>query len=91
MFDVEINDTFYLTWINSSVTPTTIQSRIYDNANTLVHSADMVSSGSGSGHFYQLVSVQTPGAYVAETYALINSNPYTKRTPFRAFKLTVGG
>lgn len=93
MFEIHINDTFIATWVNSGVTPTSLQSRIYmgDASNTLVHSADMASSGSGAGFYKQLMSVQTPGAYVVETYAVIGGKPYTKRTPFRAFTLTVGG
>lgn len=85
MIEVDVNDAFKIKWINSGVTPTTIQARLYDVNETVVHSADMISSG--NGHYYSITYVQTPGFYVAETYAIAGGNPYTRRSFVEAIVL----
>lgn len=79
-----IGDTIKITWINSGVTPTDINSAIYDGAGTLVHSATMTSSG--AGHYYDFYTIpfsSSPQYYVAETLAVVNSNDYRNRKRFQ--------
>lgn len=78
-------DTIKVTWINSGVTPSDVRATIYNGSETAVDSATMVESGSGNGFFYHLHTVpNTPGFYVAETYATISGKPYKRRNTFKA-------
>lgn len=78
-----IGDTVRLTWVSSDITPSTILANVYNNAETLVGSGSMVSSGNGH-YYYDYTIPNTTGYYVAETLATINSLPYKRRTKFKA-------
>ena len=80
-----IGDTIKITWVNSGVTPSTIYSAVYNGSETLVNSVAMTSSG--NGHYFSLYTiVNTPGFFVAETYATVSSKPYKNRIRFKAVK-----
>lgn len=83
-------DTRAYTWINSGVTPTSIIHAVYlrdatwpgSGTELLVSSKAGVSSG--NGHYYSLVQVATPGMYLSEWNATIDSNSYKERLIFQA-------
>jgi len=80
-----IGDTIKITWVNSGVTPSAIYSAVYNGSETLVNSVAMTSSG--NGHYFSLYTiVNTPGFFVAETYATVSSKPYKNRIRFKAVK-----
>jgi len=78
-----IGDTIQVTMVNSGVTPSTINCAVYDGSETLVDSGSMTSSGNGHYYFDHTV-INTPGFYVAQTLAMINSKPYKNRIRFQA-------
>lgn len=78
-----IGDTMKITWINSGVTPTALVAKLYTGSETVVASSSMTSSG--NGHYYAgLTLPNTPGFYVAETLATIDSLPYKRRVKVQA-------
>lgn len=82
-----IGNTIRITWVNSGITPSALIAAIYNGDEVMVDSASMVESGSGLGHYYHDHTVpDTPGYYVAETLATINSKPYKSRVKYRAVK-----
>lgn len=81
-------DTKKLTWISSGTTPTLIYSTIFDGNESSVNSSTMTSSG--NGHYYANMTLpNTPGFYVRETYAWVNSFPYRNRERFKVIKSEV--
>ena len=80
-----IGDTIQVTMINSGVTPSTAIAGIFNEADTLVDSGSMTSSG--NGHYYRDFTIpDTVGFYVAETLATINGKLYKNRKRFQAVK-----
>lgn len=78
-----IGDTIQITWVDSGVTPSGITAAIYNGSDTLINSETMTSSG--NGHYFADYTIpNTPGFYVAETIATINSKPYKNRVFFKA-------
>lgn len=78
-----IGNTIKVTWINSGITPSDIFCAVYTGSETMVDSATMQSSG--DGHYFHLhTAPDTPGFYVAETKATINSKPYKNRIKYKA-------
>lgn len=66
------------TWVGSGVTPSQITSALIDASETVVSSASAVSSG--DGHYYMPTTMpNTPGWYVNEWCAYVNSYPYYSR------------
>lgn len=78
-----IGDTIQITMVNSGVTPSSAIASVFDENETLIDSASMVSSG--NGHYYHDHTVSNSlGYYVAETLSTINSKPYKNRVKFKA-------
>ena len=78
-----IGDTIVVTWVDSGVTPTSLYAALFSGSETLVNSVSMTSSG--NGHFFGLITLpDTPGYYVTETLAEIESFPYKRRVKVRA-------
>lgn len=90
MDKITVGDTRAYTWVNSGVTPTSILHKIYLRDTTLPGSGTeiLVSSkagvSSGNGHYYSLVLVNTPGYFVSEWSATVDSNTYKERFVFQA-------
>ena len=78
-----IGDTVKVTWVDSGVTPTSIYAALFSGSETLINSVAMTDSG--DGHFFGLITLpDTPGYYVAETLAQIESFPYKRRVKVKA-------
>ena len=76
--DVVAGTTIRATWVSSGVTPTSIFSRILDNAEALVNSASGISSG--NGFYYAPHTMPTSRQwYVQEWQAVIEGFPYIDR------------
>lgn len=83
--DFLCGNTIKVRWVDSGVTPSTIIAACYTGSETLVDSAAMVSSGTGSGHYYHLHTVpDTPGFYTLQTLATINGKPFKNREIYQA-------
>ena len=83
--EFDVGNTLTYTWINSGVAPSAISHAILNGDETLVSSKTATSSG--DGHYYALDLVNTPGFYISEWKATINSNAYTRRDAFKIIKL----
>lgn len=67
-----------LTWVSSGSVPTEISCAILDRSNTIVSS--ITATSSGNGHYYALVNhPTTPGYYVNEWRAIIQTHEYISR------------
>ena len=83
MIEKLIGDTIKVTWVSSGDVPSPILALIYTSSETLVSSVSMTSSG--NGHYYSNYTIpNTPGFYVAETLATLDSLPYKRRVAFKA-------
>lgn len=72
------------TWVNSGVTPDTIESRLYDRTESVVSSHGAVSSGNGL-YFALHTLPTTPNVmYIQEWRATIGGYPYIDRQFVRA-------
>ena len=81
-------DTAKVLWTNSGVTPDALVATLLTGSESLVFSADMVSSG--NGHYYSYVTLpDTVGYYVAETQAIISGLPFKRRVRLRVINLEV--
>ncbi len=78
-----IGDTIKVTWVDSGVTPTDIFAALYDGSEVLVNSLTMTDSL--NGHFFANITLpNSPGFYVAQTLATIESFPYKRRLKVKA-------
>ena len=83
-----VGETMKVLWTNSGVTPDALNVSIIDGDETLIYSADMVSSG--NGHYYAYVQVSCdPGFYAAQTNALISGMPFPRKQRFQTILLEV--
>jgi hypothetical protein len=81
--DFLCGNTIQVSWINSGVTPTDVYAACFTGSETVVDSATMVSSG--NGFYYHLHTIpNTPGFYVIQTLATINSKPFKDRQIYQA-------
>ena len=84
--EFDVGNTLTYTWVDSSVSSASSISHAILNGNeTLISSKSATSSG--GGHYYALDLVNTPGFYISEWKATINSNAYTRRDAFKIIKL----
>lgn len=87
---VLVGDTREYTWINSGAAPSPINHTLYlrdsnapgSGTEIIVSSKSGVSSG--NGHYFSLAQVSTPGYYVSEWNATLDSNLYKERIIFQA-------
>lgn len=83
MKQVLIGDTVQVTWVDSGVTPSALHASMWSGSETQVNSTAMTSSG--NGHYFGNMTVpNTPGFYVLETLATIDSFPYKRRIKVQA-------
>lgn len=80
--------TIKLTWVNSGVTPSSIQSRLIDGTETIV--STVAGTSSGNGFYYGLHTIPNSDAwYVNEWFAYIGTNTYVSRQLVHAHRLRV--
>lgn len=78
-FERDVGTTFIPTWVTNSVAPpSTITSALIDRTNTVVDSVTAISSGPGS-YFAMHQLGNSPGPYVNEWRAWVNSYQYVNR------------
>ena len=83
-----IGDTIRITWINSGVIPSSINTLVYNGSESLIDSGAMVDSGNGH-YFYDHTIPNSSGFYVVETNAIIASKPYRRRAKYQAALIQV--
>jgi hypothetical protein len=72
--ELQLGSAFRATWINSGVTPTSIQYRVLSGSETVV--STYAGQSSGNGHFYVDASVDSPGLWQSQWVAVIAANTY---------------
>lgn len=79
-------DTKQFTWVSSGSTPSAISASIIDGGESVVSSSSMTSSG--NGHYYVSITLpDTPGYYVYQNLATVNSKVYKNK---QRFKIVLG-
>lgn len=87
-FERVVGTTFKGTWVNSGSAPSQITSALIDKTQTVVQSIAAISSL--SGFYFSLHQLpNTPGAYVNEWRAWINSYQYVNRQLVKLIDLQV--
>lgn len=86
MIKIIAGTTLKTTWVSSGVTPSGITSAILDSQDAVVDSISATSSGNGF-YFGLHTMPSSPGYYVNEWRAFINSKPYINRQLIRNMTL----
>jgi len=77
-----VGDTVRMTWISSGTTPSPIFNHLLTGSETSISSTSMTDSG--NGHFFRdLTLPDTPGFYVSESVATVDSFEYKRRKRFQ--------
>jgi hypothetical protein len=83
--------TLKATWVNSGVTPSSLQSLLLDSSDSLISSFNALTLGSsGNGFYYGVHSLpNTQAWYVNQWISLIQANTYSHRQLVRVHRLEV--
>lgn len=76
-----VGTTIKQTYVNSGNTPTSINASVLTGSETVISSGTPVSSG--DGHYYRMVTVNSPGYYVSLWESTIAGKTYRKKDTFR--------
>ena len=82
MKEFTAGNTFKVEWVNSGTTPSALYFAAFTGSETVVESATMISSGNGHYYIFHTVA-NTPGVYMARTFATISSKPFNKYEQYR--------
>ena len=82
MREVQVGDTFKQTFVNSGATASPIIASIISGSETVVNSG--TATDSGSGHYYRMTIINTPGFYISQWDATIGGNPYKRKQRIKA-------